>query len=560
VADTGLIDQWGKPIPRARLQSEIAAPDYVSARPPFAGHYAYGMTPQRLASILRAADNGSTLDYFILAQEIEELFPHYYSVLSKRRRQVSLLPVTVEAAEGVKDGEKHADFVREWLATGVLDAAMFDITDAIGKGYSVCEIMWDTLPGRVWPREIIYRPQRFFEVSWEDGSTIWLRTDTGFEPLVPHKFLLHQHKSKSGGAARSGLTRAVAFLWMYANYTARDWAQFTQNYGLPVRVGTYGPEASETDKRTLWRAVSSIGGDLAAIIPKSMEMTFVEPKGKEGHALFKDRSDWLNYEVSKLVMGSTAGTDAVAGGHAVGQEHREAEQDVELFDARLLQTSVDRQIVRAMIAFTFGPQTAYPALSIGRPAEVPMSDVIAAAADLGPLGLKLKATEIRDRLQMTAPEGDDEVIGPPPPPPPGAGGAAGALSSSPEAAAALKIKANPHPEINPDSDTRALHAVQGALLGRFIALHAQGATEMPGVFDALQAEISAEATIALDGMTEQLRAVMTQATDLPDLADKLGALKLSDDAFANAIARGMALSHLAGQSAILDELSPGKGA
>jgi phage gp29-like protein len=547
-----LVDQFGAKIPRGALSREISAPNYRSARPPFEGHLAFGMNPQRLGSILRAADNGSTLDWMILAEEIEELFPHYYAVLSKRRRQVAQLPITVSAAGDVKDGEKHADFVRKWLDTKVLKSALFDVLDAVGKGYSASEIMWESKPGQVWPVEIAYRSPRFFELSWEDGRTLWLRTETGFEDLAAHKFLLHRHQSKSGGPVRSGLTRAVAFLWMFSTYTLRDWATFTQAYGLPVRVGTYGPGASEPDKRVLWRAVSSIAGDLAAIIPKSMEITFIEPKGKEGTDLYPVRANWLNYEVSKLVLGGTGGTDAIAGGHAVGQEHRAAEQDVERFDADLLQNTIDQQLVQTMIAFTFGPQEAYPTVSIGRPEQVPMSDVIAAVADLGPLGFTVKASEVRDRLQLTKPEKGDEVIGPPPPMPAGPGGAA---SQNPMVAAALKIKGNPHPEINPLSDTRALHSAQGGLLGRLVALQAAQPQQMEAIYHALDAQISAEATGALSGMTEQLRRVVMSAQDLEDLASKLTDLKLDDAAFAEAMARGMALSHLAGQAALLDEIA-----
>ncbi len=545
-----LVDQFGSKIPRGLLTQEISAPDYRSARPPFEGHLAFGMNPVRLGAILRAADNGSTLDFMILAEEIEELFPHYYAVLSKRRRQVSQLPITVTAAPDVKDGEKHADFVRRWLDTKVLKAVLFDVLDAVGKGYSASEIIWETKPGSVRPAEIKYRSPRFFELSWEDGETLWLRTMAGFEELPKHKFLLHRHQSKSGGPVRSGLTRAVAFLWMYCSYTLRDWATFTQAYGLPVRLGMYGPGASEQDKRVLWRAVSSIAGDLAAIIPQSMKMEFVEPKGKEGVDLYPVRANWLNYEVSKLVLGGTGGTDAIAGGHSVGQEHRAAEQDVERFDADLLQVSIDQRLVTPMIAFTFGPQDAYPTVSIGRPEQVPMSDVIAAAADLGPLGFKIKASELRDRLQLTKPEEGDEVIGPPPPPPPGA-------TQSPAVAAALKIKGNPHPTINPESDTRALHST--SLLGRLANLHAAQPSEMSAIFHALDAHISADATSALSGMTDELKRVMMSATDLTDLAEKLARLHLDDAAFADAMARGMALSHLAGQAALLDEIALRRG-
>jgi len=551
-----IIDQDGHPIPRSALTKSIAAPSFVSARPPFPQHVAFGMNPFRLATILRAADQGSTLDYAVLAEEIEELYPHYSSVLSKRKRQVSQLPITVKAAEDVPDGEKHADFVRRWLDTKVLKSALYDVLDAVAKGYSVCEIDWETKPGLVRPREILYRPQRFFEVSWEDGETIWLRTDTGFEPLARHKFVLHQHKFKSGQAVRSGLTRAVAFMWMFSTYTLRDWAIFCQAYGMPVRVGRYGPEASESDKRVLWRAVSAIGGDLAAIIPNSMQVEFIEAKGEKGAQVYEGRSNWLNYEVSKLVLGGTAGTDAVNGGHAVGQEHRAAEQDVERFDADLLQNTIDRQIIAPMIAFSFGPQEAYPTIEIGRPEEAPLDAVIAGVADLAPFGLTVKAEEIRQRLQLTKPEGDDEVLRMPAMPAAGAGGAAGAspATTNPIAKEVLKIRANQHPEINPDSLTRALHARRS--FGQFLTMHAAtAAAPAQADFEALEARIAREATGALAGLADQVRVALQSADSLPDAVQKLQALDLNADEFAEAMARGMALAHLAGQAALLDEIS-----
>ena len=553
-----LVDQFGQPIPRpvsTVMDVEIAAPGSTTARPPFVGHLAFGINPGRLGALVRGADGGSTRDWFILAEEIEELFTHYSAVLSKRRRQVCLLPMTVEAAEGEKggEGEKHADFVRKWLSAGVLERALYDITDAIGKGFSVNEIIWDSRPDGVWPAEILWRHQRDFEISWNDGETIWLRDASGFVDLAPHKFLLHVHKTKTGGPQRSGITRMIAWLWMYSTFTLKDWALFVQGYGLPVRLGRYGAEASEKDKTTLWRAVRGIAGDLAAIIPKSMEMEFVQAQGaSEGAKLFTERANWLNYEVSKIVLGGTAGTDAISGGHAVGQEHRSAEQDVEKFDAMLIAGSVNRQIVEAMIAFTFGPQPTYPRIVLGQQEQVPLSDVIASIADLGPLGFKVKASELWERLQLTAPEGcQDDIIGPPPAPP-------GATNpdGSPLVKADISPKANPHPEINPNSDERALMTQQRRLIRRLRQAQMTAQNRVTPVVDALQDRTQREASGALAGMTAEIQECFDQAEDFPDLVARLTKLKLDDTAFATAMSQALAIANLAGRAELLDEIAP----
>lgn len=532
---SSLLDQFGKPITRAQiaqLREEISPVGGQFARPPFQGHLAFGIDPARLGGVIKAADNGSTQEWMILAEEIEELFPHYSTVLSKRRRQVAQLPITVKDADGSVAAKKHGDLVRDWLKTMTLQRAMFDILDGIGKGYSVLEITWDTqTPGRVVPSEFLYRPQRFFETSYVDGNTIWLRSEKGFQELAPHKFLLHAHRNKSGNIVRSGLTRAVAFLWLYASYTLKDWGLFVQGYGLPMRVGRYGPEASDGDKRVLWRAVSSIAGDVAAIIPKSMEIEFV--KGGEnagGTELYLKRADWLNYEVSKLVLGSTAGTDAVAGGHAVGKEHREVEADVERYDAFLLSISITRQVVVPMVAFTFGPQAAYPVVTVGQPDMVPLKDLIDAVADLGGMGLKVKASQIRERLQLEEPEDGDETIGGTPPP----------------------------PVVKPDIPRPAIVPPDNAQSVRWLGDLVRMSVAEPEIIDALTERLGQEAAGALHGLTEQVRREFEQASDMHDLVVRLHRLQLDPHAFAEAMARGMALAQLVGQAAVVQEMAARK--
>lgn len=531
----GLIDEFGKPLARTSrrvLGEEVSPVGALYARPPFSGHIAFGMTPDQLGAVVRASDEGNTLGFMTLAEEIEELYPHYASVLSKRKRQVCQLPITVEAAGESPSEQLHAEFVREWLKTGCLQDALYDVCDAIGKGYSVCEIVWDVGNSGIRPRRLLWRTPRFFEISWQDGETLWLRTEAGYADLIPHKFLIHRHPYKSGLMIRSGLARAVVFVWMYAAYTQRDWALFSQGYGLPIRLGKYGPEASDDDKRTLWRAVSSIAGDVAAIIPKSMEVDFVEAKtGSTSTDLYLKRADWLDHATSKLVLGGTAGTDAIAGGHAVGREHREVEGDVERFDAGLIGTTVTRQLVPEMIDFTFGPQPRYPTVRIGRPDETPLSEVIAAVGDLSGVGLRVKADEIRDRLQLTKPQEGDEVIG----------------GVAPTPAPPLVKPSLPIPTGMPSLRSAQSSQLFGTLLTR-------QSEQAPETVAALTDHLAADAAGALAGMTETVRQAFEAATDLPDLAERLSRLQLDSAAFAEAMSRGLALANLLGRAEVAAEL------
>ncbi|GGG30911.1 hypothetical protein GCM10010964_18560 [Caldovatus sediminis] len=524
-----ILDPSGRPVPPAalrRLGEPVAGPTLAGVRPVFAGHPAEGLTPARLAAIHRAAAQGDALAYLELAEDIEERDLHYAAVLGTRKRALCQLPVTVEAASEDPEHVRHADFLREWLKTGVLGAALFDLLDAIGKGFSVLEIEWRTEPGMIVPARLIYRPQRWFGVPLEDGETIMLREGVGLAPLAPHKFVVHKHPAKSGLPMRSGLARLVSWAWMYKSFTLRDWAIFCQNYGAPLRLGRYGPEASEEDRRVLWRAVANIAGDCAAIIPKGMEIEFVEAAGlKEGAELYLKRADWLNREISKAVLGQTTTTEAISGGHAVAQEHRLVQEDIERADAAMVAVTLTRQVAHPIIAFNFGPQAAYPQIRIGRPDEVPLREQVEALHKLVPLGLTVEAAEVRDRLGLSEPAPEAEVLG---------GRAAPAPGGGP-----------------PPAPAPALQTTLRGLLARHLR------EPEPDLVEALTERLAEDAQGALAGLAAPIRRAFEEATDMQDLARRLSLLQLDPRALAEAMGRGLALAHLVGQAALLDELRRG---
>lgn len=511
-----LVDPFGETVDRAELTSKRAGPTTVGVRQVISGHPADGLTPRKLAQIHREAAEGEPERYLELAEDIEERDLHYAGVLSTRKRSVAQLPITVTAASDATDHKKHAEYLQSWIDDGVLQAGLFDILDAVGKGFSVAEIVWAYHLGHMCPRELVYRPQRWFTFDRNDGETVLLREAIGDEPLQPHKFIIHRHKSKSGLTIRSGIARVASWAWMYKAFTLKDWAIFVQNFGMPLRIGKYGRNATEEEKDVLWRAVSQIAGDCAAIVPADMQIEFQEVAAKGTSTdLYERRADWMDRQISKVVLGQTTTTDAVSGGHAVAREHRLVQEDIERSDAIAVSTTANQQLVPNLIAFEFGPQTHYPKVRIGRPDEVPLEEFASAFDKLGNQGLKAPAVWVRGRLGIPEPKEGEEVIG-------------GRAETAPTVPAA--------------------HSVRRLLSAR----HDREPTE--DIVDRIAARIEGDAAGALAGLTSEIRDALENATDLTDAADRLARLDLSPDALSHAMARGMALAHLAGQAALLDDI------
>jgi phage gp29-like protein len=325
---------------------------------------------------------------------------------------VAQLEATVDAASDAAADVEKADRIRAWLNRDELQDETFDVLDSVGKGYSFTRIQWDTSEGQWQPKRLDRWDQRWFRFARHDLTTPLMLDEGGRElPLPPGEFIFAVMKAKSGLPMRSGLARVAAWAWMFKAFANRDWAIFTQTYGQPIRIGKYGADATDDDKRKLYRAVANIAGDCAAIMPDGMAIEFVEAKSIGASIdLYEKRVDWLDRQVSKAVLGQTTTTDAITGGHAVSEEHRKVQEDIERADARALAAILNRDLVRLWIDLEYGPQKAYPRLTIARPEKEDLAQLSTALSQLVPIGLRVQASEIRDKFGLAEPGPQDEVL------------------------------------------------------------------------------------------------------------------------------------------------------
>ncbi|MEP2706239.1 MAG: DUF935 domain-containing protein [Roseibium sp.] len=405
-----LVDPYGRPVSSRKLKSEQAGPEVRSINRSNAMHPASGLTPQRLARILRSSIDGDPEPYLALAEDMEERNEHYAGVLGTRKRQVSSLEITVEAASDAAEDVQAADLVREITERDAFRDELYDVLDAIGKGFSATEILWDTSVGQWRPKAFKWRDPRWFHFDPDDGETLLLRGVGGDEPLRPFGWITHFGKAKSGIPIRGGLARGAAWAFLFKAFSLKDWAIFSESYGQPLRLGKFGPGASEDDKAKLHQAVANIGADFAAIVPESMAIEFIEAKLSGSHDLYEKRADWLDRQISKLVLGQTQTTDATAGGYATAKVHDGVRDDIELADARQLGATLNRDLVRPLVDLNFGPRQAYPVLKIGRVDEVDIEVLVKNVATLVPFGLKVGMSTIRDKIGVPDPDPDEELL------------------------------------------------------------------------------------------------------------------------------------------------------
>lgn len=416
-----LYDAYGQPVDLGRLREEVAGPSVVGVRSTWSEHPTRSLTPQKLARLLLASEQGDSEPYLALAEEMEEKDLHYRAQLGTRKLACASLPLVVEAASDAAPDQKAADLVRELLQQEETEDMLVDVLDGLGKGFSVCEILWDT-SGKTWmPSQILWRDPRWFAFDLADGRTVKLKETSGPVDLPPYKFIVHRPKLKSGLPIRGGLARAAAWSYLFANYGMKDWVAFCELFGQPLRLGKYPAGASEEQIAVLERAVRNIGSDAAAVVPDGMIIEFVKAEVSGSSDLYEKLLSYLDSRVTLAVLGQnlTSGqTQGGGGSFALGKVHNQVRMDLMRSDARQLMATIKRDLVRPHIDLNLGPQAQYPKVRLQIDEPEDLQALTNALKELVPLGLEVEQSVVRDKLGLPDPgKGKDvKLLGAPKPP------------------------------------------------------------------------------------------------------------------------------------------------
>lgn len=414
-----ILDAYGHPIQKQILDKPLAAPSLSGVRSLW--NYSYitgGLTPQRLAALLKAAAEGDADAQLTLAEEMEEKDLHYASVLGTRKRAVARLPIVVEAASDSADDVKMADETRALFKRPGTKAMIEGCLDGLGKGYSVVEMLWDKsrLP---WRPTYTWRDPRFFQYDRETLTQLRLKDEADMVngiPLAPYKFIVHEPRLKMGIPLRNGLARLAAWTYCFKNFTIKDWMAFCEVFGMPLRVGKYRPGETEDNINILKSAVANLGSDAAAVIPEGMLIEFVDGvKSQGGESLFERVADFFDKQMSKAILGQTMTADD-GSSQSQATVHNEVREDLRDADADQLAETLLRDLIIPYINLNWGPRENYPQLFLRQPDSTDITVLADALAKLVPLGgIRIEASQVLDRLGFSDAAPDAVCLGDKPP-------------------------------------------------------------------------------------------------------------------------------------------------
>ncbi|MFA0093341.1 DUF935 domain-containing protein, partial [Vibrio sp. 10N.261.49.A11] len=414
---TSIVDVSGKPLKadKTLLSEDIAKAYTTSVRNPRPASVASTLNPLRLAGLLRSVvDGNNPQDYMTLAEEMEERDLHYAAQLRTRKLAVAAIEPTVEPASDEQVDLDMADRVRDIMAEDQIPELFFDLLDGLGKGLAVVQVLWDTKQTPWKPQDYKWVDPRYLRADQDTLEDILLISDSApsGEPLEPYKFMVHTPRSKSGIVWRNGLARLVAVMYMLKSFTVRDWWAFAEVFGIPVRVGKYGPNASTEDINTLVNAIGRIASDAGAVIPESMKLELIETaKGNGGETLFENMARWCDEQTSKAVLGQTMTADN-GSSQSQANVHNEVRMDIAKWDARQLEACVNEYLVKPYVILNWGVQERYPKVRIRVPEPEDLKMLVDSLKPMIESGMRVSASEVREKFGLREPTDDEDVLMP----------------------------------------------------------------------------------------------------------------------------------------------------
>ncbi|MCX7013580.1 MAG: DUF935 family protein, partial [Candidatus Sumerlaeota bacterium] len=335
-------------------------------------------------------------DLFALYNEMEEKDGHLFSVLQTRKtgvlaRERKLLPASETDAD-----RRVADFVDDILdCIPQFPQALFNILDALGKGFSVQEIVWTYRDdGRVgvaglksrWPGRFCFDRDERLRLLDSPTSAQWLAALGGFDsgrleaasrPLPERKFLVFTFGGQYGNSYGKGLcARAYWYYWFKKN-NLKFWGLYNEKFGAPTVVAKYQHGVTEEERRRLMEVLESLQSDAGVAIPENITLEFLEARNSDGGATYQALGDWCNDEMAKIVLGQTltSGEGRRSGSLALGQVHADVRREYIESDARDLMAVINGQLIPWIVAFNFPAGTPSPRWIID-PADEPLCEVL----------------------------------------------------------------------------------------------------------------------------------------------------------------------------------------
>ena len=371
-----------------------------------------------------------------LYQEMEDKDGHLYSVLQTRKNGALSRDRKVVAASDSGRDREVADFVARALERiPQFDQALKNALDALGKGFSVTEIIWSVAGNQIGIAALKSRFQGRFvfdldgrlrlldesEVlpltpGWANWPMSAVASDRAPSPpgrtLPEEKFIILTFDGRHDNPHGNGLCQKAYWYYWFKKNNLKFWVIFNEKFGSPTVVGKYRTGASDEERDRLLGVIDSLQSDTGVVVPESMVIELLEARRSGNINTYRDLADWCNDEISKIVLGGTLTTSEGrrSGSYALGKIHEAVRNEYVGADGRALMEVVNTQLVARLVEYNFGRGVVPPRWTIDLADDADLEREARLDGQLVGLGVPLPLGYFYEKYKRPAPRADERSL------------------------------------------------------------------------------------------------------------------------------------------------------
>lgn len=283
----------------------------------------------------------------------------------------------VHSASSCAEDVKIADFVRFALADmrGSLLDVLYNVLDAVGKGFSVLEINFKLLDkspynGMLGLESIKSKDPSTFVFEMDEFLNIKSLARNGGvynkERLPVDKFIIYPYMPSYESPYGTSDLRAA-----YKHYWSKDLLTkflnlYLEKYGSPTAKGSYKRGTPRQAQEELLRVLDKIKQETAVVIPDDVSVELLEAQ-RGGEAGYLNAIQYHDKQIAKAILGQTLMTEEgmKVGSFALAKVHLDIlKMCLKKLKRDLEESVMQEQVIKKLVDFNFQTSN-YPTFSLG---------------------------------------------------------------------------------------------------------------------------------------------------------------------------------------------------
>lgn len=404
----------------------IEAWPFTQRPPPRVGS---ALNPLYISRLQGLCDTGYPARWQDLLNELRQKDTFLHSLL--QTRETALLSKGWTVSDAVRPGKKkptakaikRAAYCRELLSKiDGLERSLAHLVDAVYKGYSVVQIVWERRGGKFVPAALEPVHSRRFAFGadgglyfFDEGNSDVPHPGIDFRREAPYNFIVHTPRVTGDALPREGLGRLLCWYSAFRSWAWRDWLLYAELYGKPITTLKYDRQSTQAEDETLaQRIVDELTATNRAIYPNNMDLMveWAKSTGSAGVSPCEAILARCGSEMALAVLGQQQTTADVTGGMGARGDTRDlVRKDICSADGLSIGESITRDLIGAIYDVTWGDREELCSFGFNTQ-EAQDAQALLQALKLGSeLGMRVPVAHAHDVIGWPVAADEEPVLG-----------------------------------------------------------------------------------------------------------------------------------------------------